>query len=77
MLVLSRKVNESIVIDNNVTITVIDVTNGKVRLGIAAPQQIPIHRQEVFEAIHGQPPNPEPKQRVHENCPTCTCKKTA
>jgi carbon storage regulator len=54
MLVLSRKKNESIVIDNNVTITVVEIRNDKVRLGIVAPKDVPVHRQEVFDAIHGK-----------------------
>ena len=53
MLVLSRKKNESIVIDNNVVITVIEIRGDKVRLGIVAPKDVSVHRQEVFEAIHG------------------------
>ena len=53
MLVLSRKKNESIVIDNHVVITVIEIRGDKVRLGIVAPKDVSVHRQEVFEAIHG------------------------
>jgi len=51
MLVLSRKKNESIVIDGEVTITVVEVRGDKVRLGIEAPREIPIHRSEIYEAI--------------------------
>lgn len=51
MLVLSRKKNESIVIDGAVTITVVEVRGDKVRLGIQAPRDVPIHRSEVYEAI--------------------------
>jgi carbon storage regulator len=54
MLVLSRKSNESIVINNNITVTVVEIRGDKVRLGIVAPKEIPVHRQEVFELIHGQ-----------------------
>lgn len=50
MLVLSRKVNERIVINDNITITVVDVRGDKVRLGIDAPAEIPVHRQEVIDA---------------------------
>jgi carbon storage regulator len=53
MLVLSRKKNESIVINDNVTVTVVEIRGDKVRLGIVAPKEVPVHRQEVFEAIHG------------------------
>jgi carbon storage regulator len=51
VLVLSRKVDERIVIGDNVVITVVDVRGNKVRLGIEAPTDIPVHRQEVFDAI--------------------------
>lgn len=51
MLVLSRKKNESIVIDENITITIVEVRGDKVRLGIQAPREVPIHRQEIHEAI--------------------------
>ena len=54
MLVLSRKKNESIVIDNNITITVVEIRGDKVRLGIVAPKEVPVHRQEVFDLIHAQ-----------------------
>jgi carbon storage regulator len=51
MLVLSRKKNESIVINGNVVITVIDVRGDKVRIGIDAPRDVVVHRQEVLDAI--------------------------
>lgn len=51
MLVLSRKKNESIIIDGKIVITVIEVRGDKVRLGIQAPREIPIHRSEVYEAL--------------------------
>ena len=53
MLVMSRKKNESIVINNDVTITVVEIRGDKVRLGIVAPKDVPVHRQEIYEAIHG------------------------
>jgi len=51
MLVLSRKANEEIVIDNTITVTVIEIRGDRVRLGITAPKEIPVHRREVYEAI--------------------------
>lgn len=51
MLVLSRKKSESIVINDNVVITVVEVRGDKVRLGIQAPREIPVHRKEVLDAI--------------------------
>jgi len=59
MLVLSRKKNESIVINNDITVTVVEIRGDKVRIGIVAPKEIPVHRQEVYEQIHGKPPNTE------------------
>lgn len=51
MLVLSRQKDETIMIGDNIEITVVDIRGDKVRLGIAAPVQIPVHRKEVYEAI--------------------------
>lgn len=51
MLVLSRKKNESIVIADMITIVVVEIRGDKVRLGIEAPADIPVHRQEVWDAI--------------------------
>lgn len=51
MLVLSRKKNESIVIGNDIIIKVVEIEDGRVKLGIEAPADISIHRHEVYEAI--------------------------
>ncbi len=51
MLVLSRHRDESIIIGDDIVITVVDIRGDKVRLGIDAPQDIPVHRREVYEAI--------------------------
>ena len=51
MLVLSRKNSESIVINDDVVITVVEIRGDKVRLGIQAPRNVPVHRKEVIEAI--------------------------
>lgn len=51
MLVLSRQRDESIIIGDNVVVTVVDVRGDKVRLGIDAPIEISVHRREVYEAI--------------------------
>lgn len=55
MLVLTRKKNESIVINNDVVVTVVEIRGDKVRLGIVAPKEVSVHRQEVCEAIYGNP----------------------
>lgn len=51
MLVLSRKKNESIVINDDITVVVVEIRGDKVRLGIEAPKEVPVHRREVYEAI--------------------------
>ena len=51
MLVLSRHRDESIMIGDDVVITIVDIRGDKVRLGIDAPQDIPVHRREVYDAI--------------------------
>ncbi|MCC6123427.1 MAG: carbon storage regulator CsrA [Pirellulales bacterium] len=51
MLVLSRQRDESIIIGDKVVVTIVDIRGDKVRLGIVAPSEIPVHRQEVYEAI--------------------------
>ena len=52
MLVLSRSKDESIMIGEDIKVTIVDVRGNKVRLGITAPREIPVHREEVYEAIH-------------------------
>lgn len=51
MLVLSRRIDEIIRIGDDIEITVVDIRGDKVRLGIDAPKEIPVHRQEVYEQI--------------------------
>jgi len=48
MLLLSRKTGESIIIGSGVTVTVLEVQGGRVKLGIAAPAEVPVHRKEIF-----------------------------
>ena len=57
MLVLSRHRDESIMIGDNVVVTIVDIRGDKVRLGIDAPKEIPVHRQEVYEAIRRENEN--------------------
>ena len=54
MLVLSRKKNESIVVDDSIVITIVEIRGDKVRLGIEAPREVAIHRTEVRDAIDAQ-----------------------
>lgn len=51
MLVLSRKPGEAITINENIVVTIVEIRGDKVRLGIEAPKDVKVHRQEVFEAI--------------------------
>ncbi len=51
MLVLSRQRDESIIIGDNIVVTVVDVRGDKVRLGIEAPREVSVHRREIYEAI--------------------------
>lgn len=63
MLVLSRKKNESVVIDDRIVLTVVEIRGDKVRLGIEAPREVPVHRKEIYDAIQ--------KERVPgESAPT-------
>jgi carbon storage regulator len=54
MLVLSRKKDESILVDDKIKITVLDIRGDKVRIGIEAPREMAVHREEVFAAIKRQ-----------------------
>jgi carbon storage regulator len=51
MLVLSRQKDQAIMIGDNIEITIVDIRGDKVRVGITAPSEIPVHRKEVYEAI--------------------------
>jgi len=63
MLVLSRQKDESIMIGDDVEITIVDVRGDKVRLGITAPKEIPVHRMEVYEAIQREKGEKQPQER--------------
>lgn len=52
MLVLSRRRDESIMVGEDIEVVIINVHGKKVRLGITAPKHIPVHRKEIYEAIH-------------------------
>jgi carbon storage regulator len=70
MLVLSRQRDESIMIGDDVEIIIVDVRGDKVRLGITAPKDIPVHRREIYDAIKrekGQ--NPDSKEQHSKETP--------
>ena len=54
MLVLSRKKDEKIIIGDDIVVMIIEIRGDKVRLGISAPKEITVHRQEVYEAIKAE-----------------------
>lgn len=67
MLVLTRKKNESIVIKDVIKVTVVEIRGDKVRLGIDAPREIEVHREEVYEQIHGKRnEQPQPEAEAQE-----------
>ena len=65
MLVLSRKPEDTIIVDNRIKITVVRVMGQTVRLGIDAPQEIPVHRGEVLERIQAEHPAIADARRGH------------
>jgi carbon storage regulator len=66
MLVLSRKKNESIVINDDITIVVVEIRGDKVRLGVEAPKEVPVHRNEVYEAIRRNQQDPSSQPSEHD-----------
>ncbi len=54
MLILSRKLKESIVIGGNIEVTVVEIREGQIKLSISAPRDVPVHRKEVYEEIQKQ-----------------------
>jgi len=58
MLVVSRARGESVVIGDDIKVTVVGIHGNQVRLGVAAPMHVPVHRQEVHDAIYGREPQP-------------------
>ena len=69
MLVLSRKKDESVIIGDDIRITIVDIRGDKVRLGIECPATLSVHRREVYEAIHRQvqatAPSPDPMDQLY------------
>jgi len=54
MLILSRKVNESIMVGENIEVKIVDISNRSVKLGIEAPKEVSVHRKEIFELIKNE-----------------------
>lgn len=54
MLALSRKKNEALIINNDIEITILDIKGDQVKIGIAAPKEVPVYRKEVYVQIQEQ-----------------------
>src|SRR5712692_10422713 len=70
MLVLLRKKNQSVVIADEITVTVVDIREDNVRLGFVMPKEIPVHRQEVYDEVYKTRPKPKlglPRRRQPED----------
>ena len=57
MLVLTRRIGETLIISDNIRVTVLDVSGNQVRLGVTAPREVPVHREEVAERIRAEAAN--------------------
>ena len=64
MLVLTRRINESIVINDDVSVLVVEVRGDRVRLGIEAPKDVTVHRKEVYDVIRESDTSEKPKRRT-------------
>lgn len=72
MLVLSRKKNESVVINDDIIVSVVEIRGDKVRLGFDAPQQVSVHRREVYDAIKKRDPRLS-REPAAADRPLCAC----
>ena len=57
MLVLTRRIGETLIISDNIRVTVLDVSGNQIRLGVTAPREVPVHREEVAERIRAEAAN--------------------
>ena len=67
MLVLTRRINESIVINDDVSVLVVEVRGDRVRLGIEAPKNVTVHRKEVYDVIRESDSDPPKKKKTAVN----------
>jgi carbon storage regulator len=72
MLILSRKLNECIVIDGQIIVKILRIDRDTVKLGIQAPAELPVHRQEIFDAIQRSRNASAPISAPSPTCPTAT-----
>ena len=54
MLILTRRVGESLMVGDDVTVTVLGVKRGQIRIGVNAPNEVPVHREEIYERIKAE-----------------------
>ncbi len=54
MLILTRRVGETVMIGNDITVTVLGVKGNKVRVGVNAPREVPVHREEIYERVRAE-----------------------
>ena len=69
MLILTRRTGETVMIGNEVTLTVLGVKGNQVRIGINAPKSVPVHREEIYERIKRELAGGEPNGNVHDDSP--------
>ena len=62
MLILTRKAGESLMIGDDITVTVLDIKGNQVRIGIHAPRDVPVHREEIFNRIEQDTDQPKPEE---------------
>ena len=65
MLILTRKIGEALMIGEDVTVTVMDVKGNRVRIGISAPKDVAVHREEIFERIKQEKAEEGPSVLIH------------
>lgn len=69
MLILTRRVGETVMIGNDVVVTVLGVKGNQVRVGIKAPKELPVHREEIYERIKRELSGGEANGNVQESPP--------
>ncbi len=60
MLILTRRVGESLMVGDDITVTVLGVKGNQVRIGVNAPRDVAVHREEIYERIHDDDKQPKP-----------------